>query len=178
MKKFSTLITTLCLILATLALLTSCSSGSTQLPAGTDQYKADLLDFQKANNDTLTAVAEKILADNAYAYYSYYATTSVGESASVVYSNTMGEDGKLTQTLCNDETMLALSTTTFFGDITHSGNNTVVSFRPSNQLTGISFFLVYAKSESDQKYIKKDFLPNAKTVTITPIEGNWYLVMA
>lgn len=177
MKKITAFIAPICLMLAILALMTSCTGGAVTLPEGTEAHQNKLVDFQKANNEVMTAVAEKILADNEYAYYSYYATTTVGDKKSDVVRHTFSENGEQTQTPCLDETLLALAKTDFYGDITCTGKNSVVSFRPNDQITGVSFFLVYCKDEADQKYLQKDFLINTRNVTVTPIEGNWYIIM-
>ena len=179
MKNICKIIPYLCLVLALLAIATACSPNTVKLPEGAEAYKAELETFVKDNQAVMTTIAEKLLADGDYAYHAYYATTSVGNKTSEVYTYVL-KDGSndYEKVPCTDKDLLALCETTFTGDVTHGKDAPIVSFRPTEQLSGITYFMVYSKGDNAQTYLKKDFLPDARNVTVTPIEGNWYLVMA
>ena len=189
MKHTLPIITCLCVVMLSLLVMTSCqhtsSEASTSPPADTtspsvDAYAEALTSFYQANKAVLTRVAEKVLSDGVYAYHTYFPTATPGGASSEVYSYVMPTEagGTFQRIPATDETLLALSQTTFYGDVTHTEGNTVVAFRPQDQAPDTTMYLVYAISDSDMTYLQNDFLPNSTSVTITPIEGHWYLVVA
>lgn len=181
MKQTLTLLTCLCLLLTLLFATVSCGGSdqeSSTQPTEAEAYRAELLDFYHTNKDVMTRVAKKVLDDGIYAYHTYFPTAAPGGASSEVYSYVMPtkEGESFERVLTTDETLLALAQTTFYGDVTHTEGNTAVAFRPTQQVAGTTFYLVYAASDSDQAYLKNDFLPSSASVTVFHIEGDWYLV--
>lgn len=178
MKHCKSLMTLLCLILASLCLFTACSQDAED--AEVAKFEGDMTAFIQSNRAQLEELSEKIISSGEYAFYTCATSTGAGNTYILYEYVDEDGDGIYTQQVCTNEDVELLADMDFLGDVTHTTGEgaDVVAFRAAAQPSAKAVYMVYCKSDAGMKYLKNGFLPDARRVTVTPVEGNWYLVKA
>jgi len=180
MKHFIKLIAILCLAVMALSVFTACSNTPSLTQAQKEEiakHEKDLTTYTQNNTTIMEAVAQKLLTDNVTAFYSVSPLSGAGEGICKVYQFDLELDKKIA---CDDQTLLALGPTSFHGDISYIPHTDAVIFRPAQQpsSSNVGLFIVYCASEKGVNYAKTELIPDAKRITATPVEDNWYIVTA
>ena len=178
----------LILILATLTLLTATACGPDPdddpgyilNQTNTDSPADEIIAFYNGNIGAVTVLADAMLDGKAYVAYNYtYRMTDYEAGTLEFYAQKQTKlNGNWTS--CTDEDAVRLTKVKFAGTVLYNPSVTpnAVIFSPRTAATDKTVALVYCTGERDLDMISRGVYHTGCTVTVTPIEGNWYCVEA
>lgn len=182
--------TAILLTLAVLMLTTAVACGPKRDPAddpgyilnqsNTETPESEITAFYNGNPGTLEALASSMTKKGRYVTYNYTCRMTDYTAGTLEFYVQKQSAANGAWEICTETDATRLVNVKFVGTVTYdpSISKNVIVFTPRMATAGKTLSLVYCTSDGDKEIIEGGAYHKDCTVTLTPIEGNWYCAEA